>query len=85
MKVPWKANTERLNCKIRGDIKLALLELAAKRHQTEGGYVGLTRIINEAGLLLLQQEGIDIESLPAPLPVRKPVKQVTRRRAAARA
>ena len=86
MKVPWQANTERLNCKIRADVKLALMELAAKRHRTEGGYVGLTRVINEAALLLLKQEGIELPDAElAPLPLRKPAKSVARRRAAARA
>jgi hypothetical protein len=88
MKAPSLANTERLNCKIRADIKKALEGLAARRHRAEGGYVGLTRIINEAGLLLLEREGIELDEtdleLP-PLAIRKPVRPVARRRAAARA
>jgi uncharacterized protein (DUF1778 family) len=85
MKTPWEANTERLNCKIRADIKAALQGLAAKRHRAEGGYVGLTRVINEASLLLLQREGITLadpsEEAPS-LPVRKPAKSDARRRRA---
>jgi hypothetical protein len=87
MKAPWNANTERLSCNIRADIKAALLELAAKRHRAEGGYVGLTRVINEASLMLLESEGIIIDSDPPPLPqpIRKPAKSLVRRKVAVRA
>lgn len=84
MKAPWVANTERLNCKIRADIKAALEELAAKRHRAEGGYVGLTRVINEAALILLEREGIPVDG-PLHMPPRKPAKSVSRRKVAVRA
>jgi hypothetical protein len=84
MKTPWEANTTRLNCQIRADIKAAMIELAAKRHRAEGGYVGLTRVINEASLLLLEREGIVIPSEPPPTDhPRKPAKTARRKRAAA--
>jgi hypothetical protein len=86
MKAPWEANTDRLNCKIRADIKAALLLLAAKRHRAEGGYVGLTRVITEAALLLLEREGIAIpdpsERPLTSLPLAKPPKSVRRKRTA---
>ena len=84
MKALASANTVRLNCKIRADIKAALEEVAARKHREEGGYVGLTRVVNQAGLLLLEQEGITIdpEAKPLPQPVRKPAKSDTRRRRA---
>jgi uncharacterized protein (DUF1778 family) len=81
MKAPNSANTERLNCKIRADIKSALQDLAAKRHRAEGGYVGLTRVIAEASLLLLESEGIVLPD-SAPRPLRRRARSVTRQKVA---
>ena len=83
MKQEWQANTTRLSCTIRADIKAAMEALALKRHRIEGGYVGLGRVFAEAARLLLEQEGIpipdDVPEPPASLP-RRPAKSVTRRR-----
>jgi hypothetical protein len=86
MKTTSEADTVRLNCKIRSDIKSAMEALAAQRHRQEGGYVGLTRLINEACMLLLEQETIPIEPIDPPpvkpmaVPRRKPAKSLTKRR-----
>ena len=81
MKSPWPRNTARLNCKIRPDIKAALVELAARWHGEECGQVGLTRVIYEASMMLLEREGIVLKR-PAALPEPKPVKSLVRRKRA---
>jgi hypothetical protein len=78
MNAPWGANTQRLNCKIRPDIKAALEDLAEKWRRAEGGHVGLTRVIYEAAMMLLRREGIDIASEPP----ERPVTPVARRKRA---
>jgi uncharacterized protein (DUF1778 family) len=80
MKARWSANTARLNCKIRPDIKAALEALAAKWHQQECGQVGLTRVIYEAAVMLLRREGIVLKEPPATAPVVRPTKTLVRRK-----
>lgn len=56
------ANTARLNCKIRPDIKSALEKLAIKRGLAEGGgKVCLVRIVAEAAIMLLRHYGVTLE------------------------
>jgi hypothetical protein len=88
MKAEWIADTVRLNCTIRTDIKLAMEKLAAKKHRFEGGYVGLGRVFAEAAILLLEKEGMPLDlSEPPSKPVAsarhaKPPKSLVRRRKA---
>jgi hypothetical protein len=66
MKQEWNANTVRLNCTIRADIKEAMERLALKRNRIEGGYVGLGRVLGEAAMMLLEKEGITLDDPSAP-------------------
>lgn len=76
MKAQIDKNTERTGLSIRIDIKAAMEELRKRRVFECGGYVSLGMVFGEAALLLLDQEGISLESAPAP----KPVKSEQRRK-----
>jgi hypothetical protein len=86
MKAQIEKNTERTGLSIRSDIKAAMEKLRIYRCRESGGYVSLGCVFGEAALLLLEREGIDLNSgAAAALPASKPVKSAKRKRVMAKA
>jgi hypothetical protein len=67
----YPKSTERCTIYLRSDIKAALRDLCVKKGQEDGGYISLGQMLNNAALLLLAEEGVNLMDYPSPIAVVK--------------